>query len=169
MRAVAGAVLFMVLIAGAAHPEMTACQLLERTDLEQITSAKFDMAQSERLDVCAGLCDGINGWRCLYQRTDGTGNIFIDVNRPPFFFPPGLDKYRQLSSGDADARVSDVPDLPGIWYFSGDKVNGRGILKVDDDLDSARLTIVVEGEGNDQALSAARGIAQLVVSRLHGG
>ena len=150
-----------------AHAEMTACQLLERADIEQITSLKFEMAQSERLNVCGGLCDGINGWRCLYKMAYAPGDIFIEVYRPPFHLPGGLDTYRRMFSADTDGETSDVSELPGIWYFRGDQLNGRGILRVDD-RDRARLIIIVEGEAGDKALSDASGIARLVLTRLRG-
>lgn len=163
-----GGLVIALLFPGLANAQVTACQLLNHEDIEQISGLKFEAAESQRLNVCAGLCESLDGWRCLYRLSEkgDPGLIFIEVHLPPFMSPANIEKFRSLYGYDSKMQFADINDLaaPALWSFNEAQEAGRGILNVESG-DRVRFVVVTEGIENKQALSNAKKIAQLALSR----
>lgn len=149
---------------GTARAEVTACNLVQKADVERITGLKVSEPTSERLNQCAGLCESLDGWRCVYT-TLGSGTsgvVVVDMYLPPFEPRNWIGVVRDISGWDGRKPAIDieVSGVTSLWDFN----QNRSVLHIFDD---PRRHIVIVQEGADEnaaALEKAEALAALITA-----
>jgi len=154
-----------------ARAETTACDLLTKADVEEITGMKVTQTKLESLELCAGLCETATGTRCIYTGTFAGGQHAVDlaVELPPYFKRDmvGFARAFMKSEADSGAQTAEmiVVGQPAFWSLSPKNQSQLHIL----DGDEVHFLIIEQGPGvvaeNDIALRHAQAMAARVYDR----
>jgi len=108
-----------------ARAETTACDLLTKADVEDITGMQVTQTRLESLSLCAGFCETATGTRCIYIGTlEGVQHVVdLEVELPPYIKRDMIGLARGMMEEDkgrgAQTAEMQVLGFPAFWSFAG--------------------------------------------------
>lgn len=154
-----------VFLAGTSSAEVTACDLVKKSDVELITGLAVGEPEAQELSVCAGLCESFHGWSCVYvaHERGRAESVEILMYLPPFEPGNWIAVTREISSWGNHVPAVDVQVLgsPALWDFDAQ----RSILHVFNDPRMHIVVIQTEADENAVAFKKATALAALIDQR----
>ncbi len=150
-----------------ARAETTACDLLTKADVEEVTGMQVTQTKLDSLELCAGLCETATGTRCVYIGTlAGAQHVVeLEVELPPYIMHNmiGMAKAEMEEEKGRGARAAEMQVLgfPAFWDFAG----WYARLHI---LDGDEVHFLIGEDGvrqNDIALQHAQAMAARVYDR----
>ncbi len=153
----------IVLLPAVAMADPTACDLLTKADVEQVTGLSVDDPILQKLGedhLCGGFCGG-RGSSCTFTSSAGH-SVVLTFMLPPLG-PGDMKAGVRMAAESAGKQISDIDDLgtTGLWTF----VNGDGELSF---FFEPRFRITVSQNAivdQSHALADARALAKIALSR----
>jgi len=151
-----------------ARADTTACDLLTKADVEDITGMQVTQTKLESLSLCAGFCETSTGSRCIYIGTlDGAPHLVdLEVELPPYIVRDmiGLEEKMLKDEKGAQTAEMQVLGLPAFWRFSYGPYSYTHLHILDGDKVHF-LIIENSGAQNDVSLQRAETLAARVYDR----
>ncbi len=148
-----------------ARAETTACDLLTKADVEDVTGMQVTRTKVEDLSLCAGVCETTTGSRCAYIGTlaGASHTTYLDVELPPYMQSDLLGMWRRIAKEDKGQHTTEMQIMgrPAFWTFDRD----YAFLHIFDG-DEVHF-LIWEGDitRNDIALQHAQAMAARVYDR----
>jgi hypothetical protein len=151
--------------------DVTACDVIQRQDAEKILGA-VAFVKGERINMCAGWCDGINRSYCTFSRSKGKVlSLTFSLSLPPFQNSEKDARNVTRVVAETDNYATDTRNIGGLgetalWSFRGKEGGPSGYLSVFK-TNTYHLVVGIDGVADDDsALKDVETIARLAMKRL---
>ena len=159
-----------LLASTSALADVTACDVIHTSDVETLIG-RIDKVAGERVNVCAGWCDGMNRSFCSFSSYFGPESLTLSLSLPPYDVSEESARKASRLVSEEDNYATDTREIPGIgefalWSFRGGKGGPDGGLDVFK-ADNYHILVRVTGIADDgTALKDAEAVSAIVMSRL---